>query len=152
RNSGENPGVISHEWGHGLDYNDGAPLSRPAEGTADIFGMLAGHTSCIGRGWGLSNCTLVGYACLDCTGPHEQDWDQRANHEPSTPQFVADHCPTSGDGPCGYACEGYIPGETMWDLATRDLPASGLDPETAWQLTDRLWYLSRPGSGGNMYN
>jgi hypothetical protein len=33
-------------------------------------------------------------------------------------------------------------------LATRDLPASGLDPATAWQVADKLWYKSRLGSGG----
>ena len=28
----------------------------------------------------------------------------------------------------------------------------GLDADTAWQLAERLWYQSRPGSGGDTYN
>ncbi len=40
----------------------------------------------------------------------------------------------------------------MFDLAMRDLPASGLDAATSWQLAERLFYESRPGSGGNVYN
>jgi hypothetical protein len=40
----------------------------------------------------------------------------------------------------------------MWDLAVRDLPASGLDQNSAWYLADKLWYKSRLGSGGNAYN
>src|SRR5262249_31642271 len=40
----------------------------------------------------------------------------------------------------------------LWDLAVRDLPATGMDPDTAWQLADKLWYKSRQGSGGNAYN
>src|SRR5437867_2761890 len=74
-NPGEVPGVIAHEWGHGLDWNDGAPLGIPSEAPANIFAMLAGHTSCIGRGFSSSNCHVCGYACLDCTGSYEIDWD-----------------------------------------------------------------------------
>ena len=40
----------------------------------------------------------------------------------------------------------------MWDLAVRDLPASGMSAASAWQLADRLWFQSRKGSGGNAYN
>src|SRR4029078_4448490 len=60
---------------------------------------------------------------------------------------------STGSGPCGREvhCESYLSGETLWDLAARDLPASGLDQQTAWQLADRLWYKSRTGSGGNIY-
>jgi hypothetical protein len=43
-----------------------------------------------------------------------------------------------------------IAGEAMWDLATRDLPALGLDQNTAWQIADKLWYKSR--LWGNAYN
>jgi subtilisin-like proprotein convertase family protein len=59
-----------------------------------------------------------------------------------------------GSGPCGREvhCEGHVGAETLWDLATRDLPASGLDPASSWQLADKLWYKSRLGSGGNAYN
>ena len=44
-----------------------------------------------------------------------------------------------------------VSSETMFDLATRDLPASGLDPATSWQLAERLWFASRAGSGGAIY-
>ncbi|MCU0232363.1 MAG: hypothetical protein MUC67_13510, partial [Acidobacteria bacterium] len=61
---------------------------------------------------------------------------------------------SSGSGPCGKEthCESYPAAEAMWDLAVRDLPASGMSPASAWQLADRLWFQSRKGSGGNAYN
>src|SRR2546427_6270851 len=34
----------------------------------------------------------------------------------------------------------------------RVLPSLGLDQDLAWQLTDKLWYKARNGSGGNSYN
>jgi subtilisin-like proprotein convertase family protein len=43
-------------------------------------------------------------------------------------------------------------GEILYDLATRDLPAAGLDQASAWQLAERLWYETRPGSGGVAYS
>jgi fibronectin type 3 domain-containing protein len=49
-------------------------------------------------------------------------------------------------------CESYVTSESIYDLAVRDLPASGLDAASSWQLAERLWYASRPGSGGPIYN
>jgi uncharacterized repeat protein (TIGR01451 family) len=152
-NTGELPGVVLHEWGHGLDQNDGGDYDNPSEAYADVTALLQSHLSCMGRGFEGGNCGGYGNACLDCTGIRDQDWDKRAEHAPSTPTgFIATCSP--GSGPCGKEthCEGYLAAETMWDLATRDLPASGLDAATAWQLVDRLWYTSRAGSGGNAYN
>jgi hypothetical protein len=77
-----------------------------------------------------------------------------ANHTPSTPGgFIQNNC-SGGGGPCGKEthCEGYLAGEAVWDLAARDLPAMGLDPATAWQTAEKLFYLSRAGSGGDAYN
>jgi trimeric autotransporter adhesin len=154
-NSGELAGVFLHEWGHGLDQNDGGSYDNPTEAYADITSFMWTHASCIGRGLvPNSNCDGYGDACLNCSGVRDQDWGQRAGHRPSTPAgFLPDHCP-DGDGPCGKEqhCEAMISGEALWDLAARDLPASGLDQASSWQLADKLWYKSRAGSGGNAYN
>jgi len=155
RNSGELAGVNFHEWGHGLDYNDGGGRDSPSEAYGDITSFVATHVSCLGRGFHLAgNCVGYGNACLSCTGIRDLDWDKRADHAPSTPSSFLSHCGPFGLGPCGKEehCEGYIAGETFWDLATRDLTASGLDQASAWQLTDRLWFQSRLGSGGPAYN
>jgi hypothetical protein len=155
RNTGEIAGVFVHEWGHGIDQNDGGGYDNPSEAYADVVAFFQTHTSCIGRGFFMSgNCDGYGNACLNCTGIRDQDWDTRASHTPSTPAgFIQNNC-GSGSGPCGKEthCEGYLAGETVWDLAVRDLPAAGLDTATAWQVADRLFYQSRQGSGGNAYN
>jgi len=154
-NAGEVPGIVRHEWGHGLDYNDGGGWDNPYEAYADITEFLEDHTSCIGRGYKPGQqCAGFGNPCLECTGVRDMDWDKREAHTPSTPVgFIVSHCP-AGDGPCGGQphCEGYVLGEALWDLATRDLPAAGLDEATAWQLVQKIWYTSRFGSGGNAYN
>jgi hypothetical protein len=154
-NTGEIAAVFLHEWGHGMDQNDGGGYDNPSEAYGDVTALMATHNSCIGRGFRpLSNCGGNGNTCLSCTGVRDMDWDKRANHVPSTPAgFLATYC-TGGGGPCGKEvhCEGYVGGETLWDLAVRDLPAMGLDQATAWALADKLWYKSRLGSGGNAYN
>jgi fibronectin type 3 domain-containing protein len=154
-NTGENTSVVVHEWGHGMDANDGGGSDNPSEAYADIVAFLHNRESCIGRGFRQSgNCGGYGDTCLNCTGVRDVDWDMRVNHTPATPSgFLTTNCPDGG-GPCGKEthCEGYVGAEAVWDLATRDLPAMGLDPDTAWQLTDKLWYVSRLGSGGNAYN
>jgi subtilisin-like proprotein convertase family protein len=153
-NSGEIAGIFLHEWGHGLDQNDGGGFDNPTEAYADVTSMLSTHLSCIGPGFRDATCTGYGDACLTCTGVRDQDWGQHESHLPATPLgFVASDC-FPGDGPCGGEghCESHVAAETMWDLAVRDLPASGLDAATSWQVADRLWYTSRLGSGGNAYN
>ena len=158
RNTGELQGVTVHEWGHGYDHNDGGGVDNPGEAYADVVAILAARDSCMGRGWFNDGSTCSGYgdACLSCTGIRDLDWAARQNATPVTASnFVVTRCPDNGglSSPCGREphCEGYLVGETMFDLATRDLPASGMDQDTAWQLVERLWYESRPGSGGNMY-
>lgn len=156
RNTGEIMGVFVHEWGHGIDQNDGGGYDNPSEAYADVVAFFETRESCIGRGFFVSqSCSGYGNACLDCTGIRDQDWDMRANHTPSTPTgFIQNNC-GGGGGPCGREehCEGYLAGETVWDLATRDLVATGgLDPDSAWQLAEKLFYRSRQGSGGNAYN
>jgi hypothetical protein len=154
-NTGEIAAVFLHEWGHGLDENDGGGYDNPSEAYADVTAIMATHVSCIGRGFRPSaNCGGNGDPCLSCTGVREQDWDKHASHTPATPAgFLANYCP-GGGGPCGKEvhCEAHVGAEAMWDLAVRDLPAMGLDQATAWNLADKLWYKSRLGSGGNAYN
>ncbi len=154
-NTGELTGVTLHEWGHGMDQNDGGGFDNPSEAYADVTAFLSTHASCVGRGFrSFATCGGYGNTCLSCTGIRDQDWDQRADHTPSTPAgFLTNNCP-GGGGPCGKEehCEGYVGAETIWDLGARDLPASGLDPATSWQIVDKLWYKSRAGSGGNAYS
>jgi hypothetical protein len=154
-NTGELAGVFLHEWGHGLDQNDGGGFDNPSEAYADVTSLMATHVSCIGRGFfQFGTCGGYGDSCLTCTGIRDQDWGAHASGTPATPaNFIANHCP-GGSGPCGREvhCEAYVGAEAMWDLAVRDLPAMGLDQATAWNLADKLWYKSRLGSGGNSYN
>jgi subtilisin-like proprotein convertase family protein len=151
-NTGELAGVFLHEWGHGFDQNDGGGTDNPGEAYGDVTALMATHVSCIGRGFEPGvNCSGYGNACLNCTGIRDTDWAKRVNNIPTTATQVAT-C-SGGSGPCGREvhCEGYLAAETIWDLAVRDLPASGLDVATSWQLADKLWYKSRAGSGGNAY-
>jgi len=153
-NTGEIAGIFLHEWGHGLDANDGGGFDNPTEAYADVTAFMSTHNSCIGRGFASFNCGGYGDACLGCTGIRDQDWAKHASGTPATPSgFVAASCPL-GTGPCGREihCEGYVAGEALWDLAVRDLATAGLDPASAWQLADKLWFKSRLGSGGNAYN
>jgi subtilisin-like proprotein convertase family protein len=152
-NTGEIAGVVIHEFGHGLDENDGGGFDNPSEAYADINEFLHDRTSCVGRGFFQSGvCSGYGNPCTTCNGIRDMNWSARANNVPSTPSVFISNC-QGGSGPCGKEvhCEGYLAGETIWDLATRDLPASGLSADSAWQLTDRLWNQSRSGSTGNAY-
>ena len=55
-NSGEVAGIMYHEWGHGLDDNDGGPAKVPAgeessgEAWGDTMDMLIERDACIGNG------------------------------------------------------------------------------------------------------
>lgn len=155
RNTAETAGVLNHEFGHGFDQNDGGGYDNPSEGYADAVAILSDRASCVGRGFYESGtCSGYGDACLACTGIRDMDWDARVSHTPATPaNFIQPRC-GSGGGACGREvhCEAYPPGEAVYDLAARDLPAAGLDPSSAWQLAERLFYKSRQGSGGNIYN
>ena len=154
-NTAEIQGVVVHEWAHGYDGNDGGDFDNTSEAYADVAAIFAARASCAGRGFFTDGSTCSGYgdACLTCTGIRDHDWAARTANVPATPQgFVQNNCPTGG-GPCGYAghCEAYTIGESIYDLAARDLPAAGLDPASAWQLAERLWYETRAGSGGDIF-
>jgi hypothetical protein len=145
-NTGELAGVSLHEYGHGLDQNDGtgtAPEGGTGEAYGDITAAIALHTSCIGPGFLTSNCSGYGNACTACTGVRDLDSAKRVTTTPATvANFTQVRC-GAGSGPCGKEvhCESYVPSQTIWDLANRDLPNPGTGP--AWTILDRLWYLSR---------
>jgi hypothetical protein len=154
-NTAQIQGVVVHEWGHGMDEFDGGGKDRPGEAYSDVVAIFESRSSCMGRNFYVgTTCDGYGDTCLTCTGIREMDWDARRRHTPATPSdYVAGNCGPGG-GACAKQvhCESHVPSETIFDLATRDLPAMGLDPDTAWQLAERLWYQSRPGSGGDIYN
>jgi hypothetical protein len=145
-NTGEIAGVSLHEFGHGIDQNDGtgtAPEGGTGEAYADITAAIALHASCIGPGFLTSNCSGYGDACTACTGVRDIDF---AKHSANTPATVANFTQVrcgAGSGPCGKEvhCESYVPSEAVWDFVNRDLPSPGSG--TAWTTLDRLWYLSR---------
>ena len=149
-NTGELPGVSLHEWGHGMDTNDGNG-SSPENGTGETYGdfsaALSTHDSCIGGGFLTGNCGGYGNACTSCTGVRDMDWAKHVANTPSTvSNFTRTNCPTSGTGyvgPCNREghCESYVASEAVWDFAARDLPSPGSG--AAWSVVDRLWYLSR---------
>jgi subtilisin-like proprotein convertase family protein len=157
-NSGEIQGIIVHEWGHSYDRNDGGGFDYTSEAYGDVVSMLAARESCFGPGLFTDGTTCSGYGdtCLTCTGFRDHDWAARTANTPATPQdFVLNNCNPAGNtqSPCGGGvhCESYPIGEAIFDLATRDLPAAGMDVDSAWQLVERLWYSTRQGSGGAIY-
>ena len=152
--------IIYHEWGHGLDQHDGGDYDVPTEGYADVVGFLQTRDSCMFRGIFLPGtqgaCGPAGNPCLRiCDEPRPRLERPRVAHALNGHELGRSVLHRSRvRAPCGYEqhCEGQLVGETMWDLATRDLPATGMSLASSWQLVDRLWYTSRLGSGGNAYN
>ncbi|HEX3129258.1 MAG TPA: hypothetical protein VH394_18130 [Thermoanaerobaculia bacterium] len=151
-NTGEIAAVSLHEYGHGLDSNDGNGFSADngtGEGYADITAALLLHDSCMGQGFRTTNCAGYGDACTSCTGVRDVDWAKHTSNTAHTVEnFTRVRCPGGGgyDGPCGGEghCESYVMSEAVWDLANRDLPTPG--SAAAWATTERLWYVSRPTS------
>ncbi|HEV7709298.1 MAG TPA: hypothetical protein VGP16_13955, partial [Asanoa sp.] len=145
-NTGEISGVSLHEFGHGIDQNDGTG-SASEGGTGESYGdttaVIALHASCMGAGFLSGNCSGYGDACTSCTGVRDVDYAKHASNTPATvANFTQVRC-GAGSGPCAKEvhCESYVPSEAIWDFANRDLPGPGLGP--AWTTLDRLWYLSR---------
>ncbi len=155
-NTGEIPAIFLHEWGHGIDQNDGngaSPDGATGETYGDITALLQTLDSCMGDGFFLSgNCAGYGDPCTSCSGVRDIDWAQHQSNTPHTPANFNANCPAGGGGaagPCGFEvhCESYPSSEAVFDLGARDLPAMGLDQATSWAIVDRLWYLSRSTSG-----
>jgi trimeric autotransporter adhesin len=148
-NTGEIAAVSLHEYGHGLDSNDGngaASEGGTGEAYGDLTAAISTHSSCIGPGFLGSNCAGYGNACTACTGVRDIDF---AKHSTGIAATVSNHTQArcgAGSGPCGKEvhCESYVPSEAVWDFANRDLPSPGSG--TAWSILDRLWYLSRSTS------
>jgi hypothetical protein len=149
-NTGELPGVSLHEYGHGLDQNDGSGSQTDlgsGESYGDLTASLELRISCIGPGFLGSNCSGYGDACTSCTGVRDIDYAKHVSNTPATVNgFTKARCPTSSSykGPCGREghCESYVSSEAVWDLANRDLPSPGSG--SAWDTTTQLWYQSRP--------
>lgn len=164
-NTGELAAVFDHEWGHGMDNNDGVPsVSNPGEGIADIYAALRLDDSCIGRNFRATQCSgeLPGgvYACTQCTGVRDIDWARHITNAPFT-LANADTC-NSGPGPCGGSvhCEGQTYSQAVWDLWNRDLTGGSfnLNKNVAREITTRLtfagasgvqtWFACSNGTGG----
>ncbi|MFY9825657.1 MAG: choice-of-anchor D domain-containing protein [Thermoanaerobaculia bacterium] len=144
--SGEEPGFILHELGHGIDASDGTPFENTSEAYADVNAVMNLHDSCVGPGFRLGNCGGYGDACTACTGLRDIDFAKHASNTPATvSNFTQTHCGGSG-GPCNKEvhCESHVASEAIWDFANRDLPNPGSG--TAWLVLERLWYLSRSSS------
>jgi trimeric autotransporter adhesin len=148
-NTGEIAAVAMHEYGHGLDSNDGngfSPDNGTGEAYADITAALMLRDSCMGRGFYQGNCGGFGDPCTDCSGVRDLDWAKHVSNVPHTvDNFTRNYCYSSSyAGPCGREghCESQIATEAVWDLAARDLPDAG--SAAAWAVVERLWYLSRP--------
>ncbi|NOZ94727.1 MAG: fibronectin type III domain-containing protein [Acidobacteria bacterium] len=167
-NTGELPGVSLHEWGHGMDSNDGSGSgtdNRPVEARADWTALLQTRQSCVGNGFYLNitplpstglNCSGNGNPCTACTGVRDVDSAAHTNTTPWTPQnkgtvWGTTKC-SSGSyvGPCGWEdhCESGIATQALWDFVNRDLTSAptSLSSASAWQLADRLFYAGMPSS------
>lgn len=161
-NTGEIADVIAHEWGHGLDENDGLPppgLSVDAatgEAAADIVAMLRGRDACIGESFFRDPSDFPSAACSGVRDLDEHAPGQRRGI--LTTANVSATCPPSSfyRGPQGREghCEGEILGQAFWHLVQtlstgrshgdgRVLGAP-LGEERAWQVAEALFYRSRP--------
>ena len=156
-NTGEIAGVFVHEWGHGMDGADATPgISNPGEAIADIYAALRLNTSCMGRNFRATNCSLGGDACTSCTGVRDIDYLKHSSGNPHDIAFIDTACEFANDGnaaPCsgGVHCESSVVTESVWDFWKRDLPNSGVDDETAYRLTTQLTFEGA-GAVGTWYN
>src|SRR6185369_10697034 len=87
-NTGEIAAVALHEYGHGLDQNDGNGFS-PDNGTGETYGdftaALMTHSSCIGPGFRTTNCGGYGDSCTACTGVRDIDYAKHSAASPRRP-------------------------------------------------------------------
>ena len=151
-------GVVQHEWGHGMDENDGGGFDNPSEAYADVSEFLADHTSCIGRGFYMGQtCSGYGDTCLTCTGIRDMDWDTRTRHtprhrhrrEPDRQSCPAAAAPAARKS-TARATSSARPSTTSPPATSR--PSRLRRRDVLVLLTDRLWYtVPRLGSGGHMY-
>jgi len=141
RNTGEISGVLSHEWGHGLDYNDvtGGISAPSGEGVADLYAALRSGDSCIGRGFSKTQtCSADGRTCFTCTGVRDIDYMQKEGQFPFTHSRMNSVCGS------GVHCMGHVYSEAVWDLYKRHLKSSpyNYDDNTAMEIVTRLTYIA----------
>ncbi len=116
-NTGELPDVGLHEFGHGLDQNDGtgtAPESATGEAMGDTFALLQGQQACLGAGLRLPDptnptnpwATTAGYgdattgsASRLCTGVRDLDYTKFCSRgATSIPDCIAARDPDAPNG------------------------------------------------------
>ncbi len=141
-NTGENAGVLDHEWGHGMDANDATP-GISGDGIADVYAALRLNSSCIGRNFRPMMCTGYGDPCLTCTGVRDIDYLKRQSGNP--------HDYTWSNANCGgtFQCIGGVYSEAIWSLWKRLLQAApyNMDNNTAHEVTNRLTFLGAGNTG-----
>lgn len=141
KNTGEIRDVMQHEWGHGLDANDGRPVGlamglgdlATGEAVGDHVALFVDHDSCIGQSF--FNETSGPFvtdpdtnAIRTCDGVRNLD-ELRASHGTMTTTNVTTKCggpPLSTSSPTVIVyvgpllneghCEGEIWGQTDWHL------------------------------------
>lgn len=164
-NTGEIRDVMAHEWGHGLDDNDGidpSPLAVDAatgEAVADIAAMIRGRDACMGESFFSAPSD---WPSAGCSGVRDLD-ELAPGHEHGTPATmslanVASLCGRSAyyRGPAGYEghCEGEILGQAFWHLVRNlvtgtsqatgaPLPDGPLPEDAAWEVAESLFFGSR---------
>ncbi len=98
-NTGEIAAIFLHEWGHGLDSNDGngsSPDNGSGEAYGDTTAMMQTHSSCIGPGFLTSNCSGYGDNCTSCTGVRDVDYAKHSGGVSHTPSYcISRKCPSS---------------------------------------------------------
>jgi hypothetical protein len=164
-NSGEIGDVLCHEWGHGLDANDGGPDKTPSnekasgEAYGDFLGVLMLEDACIGQG---IKKTAICYNCpSSCHGVRyiamrfDDDNNPDTPDVPVTPQNIENNngpncdrfaCPYGYRGIMGYEghCESYIASGALWDMLQNIVSARG---EAGYTWVDRIWFESIPSLG-----
>ena len=150
-NTGEIAGVSLHEFGHGIDQNDGtgtAPTAAPASPTATPRPLIALHDSCIGR-------RLPAPATAAATAtPAPPAPACATSTSPSTPRTPRPRSDNFTQRPLPRRLRRHRPlrqGSAL-RVATSPPRRSGTSPTAtcrapapapAWTILDRLWYLSR---------
>lgn len=144
-NTGEIRDVMQHEWGHGMDANDGIRPNDGAMGEAygDYIAIFVDHDSCVGQSFFKSVARSSGQTCatipdctaeFPCTGVRNIDELRQSGTRctgcpASSLLTVAMLQPASGT-PCGADtagctgplqkechCEGELPGQAAFHLA-----------------------------------
>ncbi len=171
-NTGEILGVFLHEWGHGMDSNDGGPFVSEygsGEAVGDTFAALTTRNACIG--WGFyRDPAAVCHNCTTCTGVRDLSVFARGTARPIASPANATaaagmNCGRLrglGDVACPYIhpqmgvpyqgvmgyeghCESLIAGSAVWDL-TRSL-AARYGEDDGYDRMKTIWYASLSSKG-----